>query len=427
MNHDNLSVASLADEVLQEVVQPLPVVDVHTHINGADPSAHDISEIIFYHYIVSELEAAGVSRATLEGVKSPEEKVDLFLKFYKQISNTITFWCLRRVLELHGVSAAAELNRNILLEANAKVQASHADASWPRRTLFDSNRVRNTALTLNVTEKVPAFESKTFFGTLRLDDLVGNVTAGTVNQFAATTGSGIGNLAAFEKTAGDAVSAFAKAGGRALTFGLPPEEEFVSADANEAGRLFARVLKGEQLSQHELDALHSYLIEFFARLASEAHLPLQLLLGVRRPLPGSAAVAVISPGLVSRYAPVFHEYRELNFDLFLASAAHSQEAVATAKSYPNLSLTGFWWYGFSPPYIRAMLTERLMALPAVKLHAFFSDAYNVEWSAGKLALLRRELSRVLAELMVSHYISESQACEIANYLLHQNATRLYRL
>lgn len=74
-----------------------------------------------------------------------------------------------------------------------------------------------------------------------------------------------------------------------------------------------------------------------------------------------------------------------------------------------------------------MLIERLLALPVVKLHAFLSDAYNVEWSAGKLALLRHELSWVLAELMVSGYLRESQALEIAGSLLCRNAMRLYRL
>jgi hypothetical protein len=154
---------------------------------------------------------------------------------------------------------------------------------------------------------------------------------------------------------------------------------------------------------------------------------LQILIGVRRPLPGGAAVAIVHPGLVSRYAALFHKFSALKFDLFLASAAHSQEMVAMAKNYPNISLSGFWWYGFSPPYIRAMLTERLLALPMVKLHAFFSDAYNVEWSAGKLALLRRELSRVLAELIVSGYLRESQAPEVAKCLLNGNAARLYKL
>ena len=190
---------------------------------------------------------------------------------------------------------------------------------------------------------------------------------------------------------------------------------------------FDRFLKGKTLGQPERETLHSYLLEFFAGLGSDAQIPMQLLLGVRRPLPGNAAVVAVAPGLVSRYAALFHTFPGLDFDIFLVSAAHSQEAISTVKSYPNLSLTGFWWYAFSPPYIRSMLTERLMALPAVKLHAFFSDAYNVEWSAGKLALLRRELARVLAELMVSHYLSESQASDVARALLLENATRLYKL
>lgn len=427
MKGPDKSVETLTNELLASVVQPLPVVDVHTHINGQDPSAHDITEVIFYHYIVSELEAVGVTRTIIEAAISVEEKLDLFLKNYKQLSNTITFWCLRRVLELHGVDAGAELSRNLLLDANARVLATHADPSWPRRTLVDTNHVCMTALTLNITEKIPDFDAKTFFGTLRLDDVLSTITAGTLRQFAATTGKAITSLASFERVAADQVARFAKNRGKALSLSLSPDEDFAPVNRAKAAKPFERTRKGASLARHELESLHAYLLQFFAGLASDAHLPLQLLLGVQRPLPAQAAVAIISPHLVTRYASLFHNFRDLNFDLFLATAAHSQEAVATAKSYPNISLSGFWWYGFSPPYIRAMLTERLLALPVVKLHAFFSDAYNVEWSVGKLALLRRELSRVLAELMVSHYISESQAPDIARALLHENATRLYKL
>ncbi|HLY62617.1 MAG TPA: hypothetical protein VKV95_17885 [Terriglobia bacterium] len=427
MKESNKSVELLTDELLAQVVQPLPVVDVHTHINGQDPSAHDITEIVFYHYIVSELEAVGLSSAILKAAKSVEEKLDLFLKNCKQLSNTITFWCLRRVLALYGVEVDAELTRDALLHANAKVQATHADPSWPSRTLAETNHVSKTALTLNITETIPHFDAKTFFGTLRLDDVLSTVTAGTLRQFGVMAGKKLKTMASFERVAAEQVSGFAKVGGKALSLSLSPDEDYVPAGRAKAAKLYERVRKGASLSHHELESLHAYLLELFAGLACDAHLPLQLLLGVQRPLPAQAAVAIISPRLVTRYALLFHKFRDLNFDLFLAAAAHSQEAVATAKSYPNISLSGFWWYGFSPPYIRAMLTERLLALPAAKLHAFFSDAYNVEWSVGKLALLRRELSRVLAELMVSHYISESQVPDLARALLHDNATSLYKL
>ncbi len=427
MNASNPSVSLLTEEILKDVVQPLPVVDIHTHINGADPAAHDISEIIFYHYIVTELAAAGVSPATLKAADTVEKKIALFLEWHGRLSNTVTYWCLRRVLAQHGIGPETGLTREVLAGANERVKGTHADSSWPRQALVETNHVCKTALTLNITEKIPPFDAKLFFGTLRLDDVTGLVTRDTLRQFAEVSGHAVHGLDAFEKAAQERVQNFARGGGKAVTLGLAPEEDFVPADRNGAAKLFARVLAGEMLSPAEAAALHGYLLEFFAGLALESRLPLQILIGVRRPLPGGVAVAIVHPGMVSRYASLFHKFPGLSFDIFLASAAHSQELVATAKNYPNISLSGFWWYGFSPPYIRAMLTERLMALPMVKLHAFFSDAYNVEWSTGKLALLRRELSRVLAELILSGYLSESQAPEIAKCLLSENATRLYKL
>ncbi|MGE5326299.1 MAG: hypothetical protein ACM3NO_04615 [Deltaproteobacteria bacterium] len=230
MTHNHPSVASLAEEVLREVVQPLPVVDIHTHINGADPSAHDISEIIFYHYIVSELTAAGVSAATMKAADTVEKKIALFLEWHGRISNTVTYWCLRRVLEQHGIGADVKLTSEVLTSANGRVKATHGDTTWPKKALVENNRVARTALTLNITEKFPAFDSTLFFGTLRLDDVTGNVTRETLHQFAAATGKAISSLDSFENAAHESVHAFAEGGGRAVTLGFGPEEDYGPAD-----------------------------------------------------------------------------------------------------------------------------------------------------------------------------------------------------
>ncbi|MBI4165375.1 MAG: hypothetical protein HY508_06535 [Acidobacteria bacterium] len=175
----------------------------------------------------------------------------------------------------------------------------------------------------------------------------------------------------------------------------------VSPSRPTAEKLFETVLRVKPLTAADQSLFHICLLSFYTGRASDLNLPIQLLLGIQRPLPGDGAARAIRTNLVTGYTPLFHKFSEVKFDLLLVSAVHSQEAVATAKNHANTSLSGFWWHAFSPPSIRAMLTARLMALPVVKLHAFISDAHNLDWSAGKLALLRHELSWVLAELIVS--------------------------
>jgi len=73
------------------------------------------------------------------------------------------------------------------------------------------------------------------------------------------------------------------------------------------------------------------------------------------------------------------------------------------------------------------LKERLEIVPANKISCFFSDAYVVEWSYGKLCLIRKELTRVLSEKVKEGYYSESYALEIAKLLLNQNPRNIYNL
>jgi hypothetical protein len=373
------------------------------------------------------METAGIDRSRLSAAKTVEEKVDLFVSSAPLVANTVTFWCLRRVLAQHGLNVEADITREALLQINQKIRGNPSRAAWPRQVLVERNNIRKTALTLNITEVLPAFDKEIFFGTLRMDDLLNSHGEKSLSQFMAVTGTSIESLSAFERAAAKRATEFAQAGGKALTAGLPPEGVFVPPDRPAAEKLFDNILHEKSLTLGDQSLLQNYLLDFFASLASDLSIPFQLLLGVRRPLPGNTAVSVLHPGLVTRFAPLFHKFSKTRFDLFLGSVAHSQELVATAKNYSNLSLSGFWWYAFSPPYIRSMLTERLLALPVVKLHAFFSDAYNVEWSAGKLALLRKELSWVLAELIISGYLAESRTSEIAESLLAKNAMRLYKL
>lgn len=427
MTVQNRNVAELAAQLLENVVGKTPAVDVHTHIRPTEPAASDLGEVVFYHYILTELETAGVSRAKLESAKTADEKIALFTANQRLVSNTVTFWCLRRVLKTLGIEPEAELTLAALTDAGRRVKDASSSGLWPREVLVEQNNIQKTFLTLNATEALPDFDASLFAGTLRLDDILVDLSSATLDRLGSVSGINIGGLDSFERAISERLNSFAKSGGRAVTAGMSTDEDFTCSGRSTAEKLFAKVRKNEPLDLAERIALHSYTLCFCVSQARDLRLPVQLLLGVRRPLPGNAAIPVLRQDLAVRFASLFNNFQDVSFDLLLSSVAHSQELIAVAKNYPNVSLAGHWWYAFSPPYIRSMLTERLLALPAVKLHAFFSDAYNVEWSTGKLALLRRELARVLAELIISGYMTESQAPDIAKLLLYENPARFYGL
>jgi glucuronate isomerase len=425
-NHNN-GVYDLASQILGSVIASSPVVDFHTHIRPTSPAALDLPEILFYTYIVTALQAAGVSPQKIQDAKTPEEKIELFISRHELIANTAAYWCLRQVLRGLDLGPDVLLTVDSLTDASRKVCQTSSSARWPRELLMERHNIRKTFLTLSITEEIPAFDLRLFAGALRLDNLLSDLSLVTLQQFEKVRGLSLGNLSSFEHALGAMLTSFAASGGLTITAAMPPEQDYVSSDPAQADGLFAKVRRGESLGLADRAVFHSYLLRFFVHLAEDLHLPVQLMLGVRRPIAGGIALPVVEPNLVIRFADLFYRCPETRFDLILASVSHSQELIAVAQNYRNVSIAGHWWYAFSPPYIRNMLTERLLALPVTKTHAFFSDAYNVEWSIGKLALLRRELSWVLAELIVSGYLSESRVPEVARALLYDNPAHFYAI
>ena len=415
--------AELAEDLLRNLIAGLPVIDIHTHISPLQPGARNLGEVVFYHYVLTELRTAGLDTAAFE--KAPlEHWLRLLEQWHPCVANTSTWWCLRQIMELLG---AKGFSRRELNEADAKLQSRGSDSGWVRQVLVDCCHIQKTLVTLNITEPLPSFDEELFAGALRVDEAVVGLSAATARAISSTANLGCGDLHDYEEATATLVEAFANSGGRTVTIGLPPDAGYSAPGKTLAAKFYSDVLSGGVLTGADRTAFHSYLLRHFATLARELRLPFQMLAGVRRPLPGGVALPVVEAELIARYAGLFHEFSSVHFDLFLASAAASQELVAAARNYPNVNVSGHWWFAFSPPHIRGMLLERLYALPVSKVHAFFSDAYNVEWSYGKIMLYKRELAHVLAEMISGGYLAESQAESVARQILYDNPKRFYRL
>jgi glucuronate isomerase len=306
----NKDLFGLASQLLDSIITPSPVVDIHTHIRPAEPAARDLGEIIFYHYISTALETAGVSREKLERAQTAEDRIALFMMEHSLVANTAAYWCLRQVLQELDIGADATLTISSLNEANRTIHETARTASWPRRILVERNNIRKTFLTLNVTDELPKFDMNLFAGALRLDDLLSNLSAATLQELEAVSGLSVKDLDSFERAVGARLTVFARSGGLAVTAGMPPEEDFVRSNGPVAEGLFQDLRKGESLESEARAVLHSYLLRAFVSLARDLHLPVQLMLGVRRPLPGDAAVPVSRPDLAVRFAGLFHEIRD---------------------------------------------------------------------------------------------------------------------
>jgi glucuronate isomerase len=155
------------------------------------------------------------------------------------------------------------------------------------------------------------------------------------------------------------------------------------------------------------------------------------MLGVERPVVGASppdyAIVANEPSQLLSLCPLFHKYKDVNFDLISASRIQSHELDVIAKNYRNVYVSGFWWYSYYPSIMMERTVEKLQMLPVNKWCAFFSDAQVPEWVFGKAKLVKHQLAITLNDLVEKDYLDLELALEAARSLLYENALEIYHL
>ena len=416
------------NEKLEREIMEMPAIDIHSHLPSASPKAAHLSDILLYHYISTELITAGMPPSLLKGNLSDEEKVKNSIPYLKRMKNTTTYWSLRRILEdLYGFKE--ELTLNNWEPLDKEIQRRAEDSGWTEFVLKRKAKIEMTFLARIPEESYELTGKGAFASTLRIDNWM--------NPFYLRE-----NTLTLEKITGQSISSLedlassirkmilgSKQKSVCLTAAFGPGVGAESPDGRIAESLFQKLIAKEPITElmEGLDILSSYILHVFLDIARKSDLAFQMMFGVRRPLPINKELSYFDSRMFESFYQLFDSYPEVKFDIFLASAVHSQEVNVICKKYPNVYLAGYWWYAFYPTYIRRMLKERLEMVPATKISAFFSDAYVVEWSYGKLCLIRKELTRVLSEKVKEGYYSENYALEVAKLLLNQNPRDIYNL
>jgi glucuronate isomerase len=217
----------------------------------------------------------------------------------------------------------------------------------------------------------------------------------------------------------------------AATVSFQPEDSFVNPTRLESEKAFKNLLGDSKLTQKEKQTLSSFALQLALSLAEKSGFVFQVMLGAKRPVVGAApsdyAITGFESCTVSSLCPLFSEFSGLKFDVFTTTPLLSHQLAVVAKNYPNVHVSGYWWYTFYPTFIKQFLQERLQMLPRNKSNGFFSDAYVVEWSYAKSRMVRLQVATVLSEMVYDGYITMELAKELAVDLLNRNPRSLYNL
>jgi len=412
---------------LIEDVGSIPMMDIHSHIDWSHPHARSARDVLLYHYIATELRSAGMPPELVAPNLPAEEAVENALPYFSMIRNTSTHWCLMTMLkDLYGFEND-EINKenwNEIVEAIGKGTVQDNRYRW---VLTEKAKIKKTFLTLRHTEENLQYNPELFVGALRLDPLITQLNKDNIQSLEKATGASIASIGDFMDALGRLFKKFSKC--VAVTASFQPEDSFAQPNEREAEKSFKNLLVKGSSTPKERRTVSSHLVRQVLGLVTKSGFVFQIMLGVKRPVSGAAppdyAIAGFEATTVPSLCPLFSEFKDVKFDVFTASQVLSHQLTVVAKNYPNVHVSGYWWYAFYPTYIRQFLRERFQMLPRNKFNGFFSDAYVVEWSYAKSALVRRQIAAVLAEMVAEGYATEELARELALDVLARNPQTLY--
>jgi glucuronate isomerase len=132
----------------------------------------------------------------------------------------------------------------------------------------------------------------------------------------------------------------------------------------------------------------------------------------------------LSQKTIAQLAEMIGRHPGIRFQCFLASAHANQSMCTLCRELPNLAMVGYWWHNFFPAIIHRVMHERLDMLPVNRQIGFFSDAYCVEWSYAKAAIVRHLLAKVLADKVAGGQYDRQMAIDIARETLFETPQAL---
>lgn len=430
---------------LEEGLQEVPILDVHTHMDAAHLTARGLDDILLYHMVISDLYSAGCPEgARLSEMPTIEEshaRLAQAIPYLPRIQNTSCFWGVRIILkDLYGWTEPIADNNWRKLDG---IVRERAGKPWAVRIL-DRARIRRTTTELwrgrdGSSDELFQFSLEwAFFARCQwgeydtaLYELERTcseqkpepplpVTLGArpavprpirtlqdvhdcLDHYCATT--------PYERIVNTAQ-------------GISTDMDYRPVSDREMAQALAR---REEAGAAERDIYASYILEHYLQRLEARKEPFlfQFSIGAD-PLPYETA-SRINQKTLAQVAEVIARHPNLNFQCHVSSVHANQTLCTLCRELPNFSLAGYWWHNFFPLFIRQVIETRLDMLPANKQIGFLSDAYCADWAYAKAVLVRKQLAAVLANKIQQGQYDRDTALEIAHAIFYESPRTLCRM
>jgi len=429
---------------LREALAALPTLDIHTHLVGGRLAARGLHDVLLYHMVISDLYSAGCpsgGRLTeYPGWATPEEaeqRIVEAIPFLPHIKNTSTFWGVRTILrDLYDWQEPVTADNWRRLDALIRERAD--DRSW-QRSILDRAGIRRSCTEwarrgagadddrLQYSLEWAMF-TRCQWG--EHDTAVYELERAWGQPPQSPTP--IGKRPATERVIRSLADVHAAIRHYVDTI---PYDRVISTATTHSSDIDYRIVSDAEMeaalarrataTAADRDTYASYINEHFLTALEEksgGRILFQFALGAE-PLPHETG-SRIRQDAIAQLAALVGRHPGLRFQCFLASRHANQSLCTLCRELPNLSLAAYWWHNFFPESIRQVMTDRLDMVATNKTVGFFSDAYCVEWSYAKLAIVKEQMAAVLAGKVALGQYTKDDAVDIARRLLYQTARDL---
>jgi glucuronate isomerase len=424
---------------IERMIAETPIIDPHTHIRCDQPSAPDLASLMSYHWVQTELRAVGMPIADLDPSLPPDERVRRAIPYLRRMRNTAMAWCFYRILrdlyDLHEPNLT-ESNYRAVLD---QVVATGRDPLWGPHVLRERCNVRTVVTSLGNRSADPSKNPASMLYMLDAHYLFCPGVATDLMPFFPGRTRKCEYLDALCAVLGDRPATSERLGillhdwlDRTVTGPvrftntfIPIEQRFLPPDDSAVRSVLARA--GGAPTEAEIDNLVRFVTWQVLGWHHDHRKAFQIAVGAEYFICDGKSIPRFQQNWTTEMARAFHHFGNVRFDLMMASEVLTHEVAVLARQFSNVYLSGYWWHNFFPGTIEKIISQRVQMAPMTKIGGFLCDAYYVEWTYGKLQVVKKAMAAALSRLVESGYYEEDEIPPILHQILHNTPRELYDL
>ncbi len=418
---------------LSDEIDRIPLVNTHEHLLPEEERTR--ARVDFFtlasHYALNDVISAGLSAAELDLVRDADASASLrwraFEPFWKAARFTGYGQALR--IAIRDIYGFDRISQSTLPGINREIAARN------RPGLYEEILVRRSNIAYSVLDDywnaAPVRPDPRYFVSARkFDRFVAPQSAEDVRGLEELTGVPVRGLAGLKRALEESFAQSLAAGMVTVKSTLAYNREIRYAEVPEraAATALQSLLDAPQgppagfrsRVQRPFRALEDHMFHHLLGLASDSGLPVQVHTGLH-----AGNGNFVENSRPTHLTNLFFLYPQLQFDLFHMGYPYQGEAAAIAKMFPNVHVDLCWAHVISPSASRRALHEFLDTVPANKIFAFGGDYRYPELTYAHARIARRNVARVLAEMVAEGSCTEDESLELARMLLHDNPDALF--